>query len=93
MAPVYARNTMRARALLTKGGSHAAFLHARGAHRNDLQSAMTRWGSVAQQGLSPWDGFIGTGLLSRRTWAEAGVCTGDRAYPVMPGLGQVSRNQ
>ena len=43
-----------------------AFLHARSSGHADLQAVVTSWGSIAADGPSPWDGFIGTGLFERR---------------------------
>ena len=59
-----------------------AFLHARAEHHGDLHALVTSWGTLAGQGASPWDGFIGTGLLERRLqWQGTRDLSGFLAVP------------
>ena len=43
-----------------------AFLHARSDRQSELHAVVTSWGDLAEHGPTPWDGFIGSGLLERR---------------------------
>lgn len=59
-----------------------AFLHARSTHHADLHAMVTSWGTVAPQGPSPWDGFIGDGLFERRMqWQGTRDLSGFLAVP------------
>ena len=59
-----------------------AFLHARAEHHGGLHAVVTSWGAIAEPGPSPWDGFIGTGLLERRLqWQGTRDLSGFLAVP------------
>ena len=59
-----------------------AFLHARPDRQGELHAVVTSWGDLAEHGPTPWDGFIGSGLLERRLqWQGTRDLSGFLAVP------------